>query len=312
MNWHRHPPTVDALAGEYVLGTLRGGARRRFETVMAQQPAVRAAVASWEVQLGRLAQAVPPVAPRPQLWERIASQAGLASSAHSPAATPAVADPSGGPALPPSATDPARAPTPGAATPAPAAPPRPPVRAAPAPSGGSRWLQGLRQWLTPVPAGALAFGLLLGLVIPQVHQALQPPAAADSELPESYVGVLALPDGRGGLIVASRRHGRVADLKQLVPLTPPAGQTLYLWAIDAAGQARPVGPVPHGPFVQATLPDTAERVFQQAAELGVTFEPAGSQPAQPGGPWQVRGLCGKVWRTPAPPAGGAGASAPGR
>jgi anti-sigma-K factor RskA len=139
-------------------------------------------------------------------------------------------------------------------------------------------------------------------MVPQLVTILGPQAVQDTELPESYVGVLARPDGRAGLIVASRRHGRVVDLKQVSPVTPPAGQTLFLWTIDAAGRATPVGPVPHGPFVQAPLADTAEKVFRTAAELGVTLETTGSTPTSPSGPWVYRGLCGKVWRVPPQPA----------
>ena len=118
------------------------------------------------------------------------------------------------------------------------------------------------------------------LGLPVVLQGLNPPAvdgeeSADS-VPASYIGVLATPEGKQGLIVASLRHGRTVDLKQVSPLQPPAGQTLFLWTLDAQGQARPVGPIPAGAFVQAPLADTAEKVFAQAVELGVTLEVAGS------------------------------------
>jgi anti-sigma-K factor RskA len=133
---------------------------------------------------------------------------------------------------------------------------------------------------------------------------LNPPAVTGQEggdsVPASYIGVLATPEGKQGLIVASLRHGRTVDLKQVSPMQPPAGQTLFLWTLDAQGQARPVGPIPAGAFVQAPLPDTAEKVFAQAVELGVTLEAVGSQPSAPGGPWVYRGLCGKVWRAPPP------------
>lgn len=44
MNWYRHPATIDRLAAEYVLGSLHGGARSRFEQVMGAHPAVARAV----------------------------------------------------------------------------------------------------------------------------------------------------------------------------------------------------------------------------------------------------------------------------
>jgi len=42
------PDLLDQLAGQYVLGTLRGRARRRFERVIENNPAARAAVQRWE------------------------------------------------------------------------------------------------------------------------------------------------------------------------------------------------------------------------------------------------------------------------
>ena len=92
----------------------------------------------------------------------------------------------------------------------------------------------------------------------------------------------------------------MVDLKQVKPVPVPAGQTLFLWTIDAQGRATPVGPVPSGPFVQAPLADVAEKVFASAVELGVTLEAVGSSPSAdaPARTWVFRGLCGKVWRVP--------------
>ena len=276
MNWYDSPRAVDALAAEYVLGTLRGRARRRFEQVMARRPELARAVESWEGRLHRMAGALPPVEPSPSLWASLQQATGAVEAAAAVAPSPV-----------PQPTPPQR--------PASA---RPAARAdAPSARLAAWW----RQFIAPVPAAALAFGLLAGVMVPQLAAILGPQAVQDTELPESYVGVLARPDGRAGLIVASRRHGRVVDLKQVSPVTPPAGQTLFLWTIDAAGRATPVGPVPHGPFVQAPLSDTAEKVFRTAAELGVTLEATGSTPASPSGPWVYRGLCGKVWRVPPQP-----------
>jgi anti-sigma-K factor RskA len=282
MNWYHSRQAVDELAAQYVLGTLRGPARRRFVAVMAQRPEVAARVQDWEAQLHRLAQRLPEVQPSPALWERLADEAGLA-----PRVEPTV---------------PARA----AATPVRTAP------APPAPGFTQRVGRFFQSLLSPVPAGALAFGLMAGLGLPVVLQALNPPPASTDDgqtaLPASYIGVLATPQGRPGLIVASLRHGRTVDLKQVSPIQPPAGQTLFLWTIDAQGQVQAVGPIPAGGFVQAPLADTAEKVFAKAVELAVSVETNGSAPAAPSGAFVYRGLCGKVWRVPA--AGAPAASRP--
>lgn len=66
-----HPALADRLAAEYVLGTLRGGARRRFDTLLPAHPLLRNAVADWQARLAPLADGVPAVEPSAQLWSRI-------------------------------------------------------------------------------------------------------------------------------------------------------------------------------------------------------------------------------------------------
>jgi len=56
------------LSAEYVLGTLRGRARRRFEQLTHSDAALRSEVAFWESRLGRLALRVPPVEPPATVW----------------------------------------------------------------------------------------------------------------------------------------------------------------------------------------------------------------------------------------------------
>lgn len=65
------PLLRDALAAEYVLGTLQGLARRRFERLLPAHPALQRAVADWERRLNRLAAISPPVSPAPQVWRTI-------------------------------------------------------------------------------------------------------------------------------------------------------------------------------------------------------------------------------------------------
>jgi anti-sigma-K factor RskA len=64
-------PRADRLAAEYVLGTLRGPARRRFDTLLPAHPALRAAVARWQDALVPLAASVKPVAPSARVWQGI-------------------------------------------------------------------------------------------------------------------------------------------------------------------------------------------------------------------------------------------------
>lgn len=70
------PQLVQRLASEYVLGTLSGRARRRFERLMMDSYQVRAAVWHWERQLSPLAEAAGAVQPRPHVWERVLDRTG--------------------------------------------------------------------------------------------------------------------------------------------------------------------------------------------------------------------------------------------
>jgi anti-sigma-K factor RskA len=68
---YENPELRDRLAAEYALGTLRGAARRRFQKLMAGDPALRDLTLQWEMRLNDMAATVKPVTPRPQLWQAI-------------------------------------------------------------------------------------------------------------------------------------------------------------------------------------------------------------------------------------------------
>jgi anti-sigma-K factor RskA len=62
---------ADRLAAEYVLGTLRGPARRRLESLLSAHPVLRDAVAQWQTRLAPLSQSVAPVTPSDRVWRDI-------------------------------------------------------------------------------------------------------------------------------------------------------------------------------------------------------------------------------------------------
>ncbi|MBX3626693.1 MAG: anti-sigma factor [Rhizobacter sp.] len=69
MNYLQPPERLDKLAREYALGTLSGGARRRFEQVLRQSPQAERAVAGWQERYAVLAEGLPPMTPRPDVWQ---------------------------------------------------------------------------------------------------------------------------------------------------------------------------------------------------------------------------------------------------
>jgi anti-sigma-K factor RskA len=81
----------DALAAEYVLGTLSGDERAQAETLMSIDPAFEAVVRQWERRLGELNVMVEAVEPEPEVWERI-----QASIRPAPTIAPIISPPSTG------------------------------------------------------------------------------------------------------------------------------------------------------------------------------------------------------------------------
>ena len=79
---------LDRLAAEYVAGTLRGAARRRFEGLLAAHIPARLAVRRWEQRLIGLSTQLPPVQPSASVWQNIEAKVAP-SRAAAPAATPA-------------------------------------------------------------------------------------------------------------------------------------------------------------------------------------------------------------------------------
>jgi len=244
--WRNHPALVDSLAGAYVSGTLQGTARRRFEAVCRQDPAVAAAAHAWARRLMPLNLALPPMTPSPATWQAIAQRTGTTPSADSTAS--------------------ARR--------------KPPA-----------WW---RRLLMPIPVSALALGVMLGTLLPSLWQAQQ--STHTTLLPDSYVGVLAIADGKPGLIVSSLRHGRAIEIKQVAAVALTDAQEFHLWRIDKEGQVTSIGPIPNAKFARVSLPEPAEKLFFTAVELAVSIEAKGSKPVNPSQPFAYRGLCGKLWQ----------------
>jgi anti-sigma-K factor RskA len=74
MKYRDKPELQDRLAAEYVLGTLRGRARSRFQAWLRDDARLRRAVTDWEARLAPLAAGVPEVAPPRRVWRAIESR----------------------------------------------------------------------------------------------------------------------------------------------------------------------------------------------------------------------------------------------
>jgi len=89
MNYIR-PDLLDKLAAEYVVGTLHGGARRRFQRLLREYPSARLAVEIWEERMAPMSERLSAAPPSDKLWKaihaRIDPQQAAAAAASKPSA----------------------------------------------------------------------------------------------------------------------------------------------------------------------------------------------------------------------------------
>lgn len=77
MRYEHNPELLRQLAAEYVIGTLRGAARRRFEAVLAESEEARFQRDFWEQRLAEFGQIVPPVQPPASTREHLLRVAAI-------------------------------------------------------------------------------------------------------------------------------------------------------------------------------------------------------------------------------------------
>src|SRR5262245_32596243 len=68
---YSNPELRDRLAAEYVLGTLRGRARSRFQALLRYDPDLRRIVAAWEGRRSPLSLAAAGITPPERVWRAL-------------------------------------------------------------------------------------------------------------------------------------------------------------------------------------------------------------------------------------------------
>ena len=300
---------LDALAAEHVLGTLEGGEALLFARLLERDEIARTLVVGWESRLQGLAEALTPVAPPPQLRERVleAVRRADAEAADAVRARRVPADPLDGPSPPPPArqvdidlVD--RRPAPPAPVvapvPAPVVPSTPgPSEPVPASAPPRRVVAEHRDDAANDPgwrAGAIAASViaasLVALLLGQVRgvpgdggatdvAAAAPPASESSATAEAPTALSLLRDseGRPRYLVEIDESDSSVRITALDAEPVAQDASLQLWMADgASGELRAIGLLPSDPW-SSTRFESVPLVENEPA-FAVSEEPPGGSP----------------------------------
>jgi anti-sigma-K factor RskA len=259
MNLLNNPALLDQLAASYALGTLRGGARRRFETLARQSPTIRSAALLWHERFTSITELQTADAPSPNVWKRIEN---TLSAQRLPAPALATAQNS-------SLLDNLR-------------------------RSLSRWrgaaLAGGLATAAAVVVGVNLSGQLSNQSA-QLAQAAQQNTQLTARLaaaPEiQYVAVLADDKADASVLVTFDPKNQKLTLKRVGSFQETADQSLQLWALKSGGP-QSLGVLGSDKVIRLTA---AEGQVREVPTLAISLEPKGGAPvgSGPTGPVLFKG-----------------------
>ena len=243
MDIHRHPELLDRLAAAYAIGTLRGGARRRFETLARERAPVRAAALVWQSRVASMTELAPAVTPSPVVWTRIHN---LIEAEREQAAMAA-------------------------------------ARAEPAPPVPAGWWRSLALWRGAAGAGALATVLAVITTVglrdrmgAQIDE-LQAKLSAQPQI--EYVAVLNDEQASASMLVTFDPKNRKLTLQRVVGYQEAADKSLQLWALPPGSKPRSLGVLTPERLLQLAA---GESDVREVPALAVSLEPKGGVPSETG------------------------------
>ena len=270
MNILSNPALLDHLASSYALGTLRGGARRRFEALSRDSVTARTAALVWQERLGAMTELQPAMLPSLNVWKRIANQ--LANEAErSPTAMQSVAHGQADPLVPNQILDKLRR--------------------------SLGWWRGaaLATGLATVAAVGVGWSLSRqvdqqGQALAQAGQAAQQSArqlvALQAEPRIDYVAVLADDKATASMLVTYDPRKNTLTVKRVGGYQTALDRSLQLWALpgptkpgEVAGKPESLGVLSDGSVIRLTA---AEAAVRQAPALAISLEPKGGVPSETG------------------------------
>ncbi|UUZ67388.1 anti-sigma factor [Polaromonas sp. P2-4] len=245
MNISNNPILMEQLAASYALGTLRGGARRRFEALARDNATLRAAALIWQGRLASVAELQPQAAPSPAVWKRIENLVKADKEAQAMQV----------------------------------------ARAKPVAAGGWWASLGWWRGAAGVGALAAVVAVVTGLNLnTQLSGQVQELTAKLSATPDiQYVAVLADDKASASMLVTFDPKNKKLLLKRVGAFREQADKSLQLWALPPGSGPRSLGVLGSEAVVRLTAADSdVHEVPMLAISLepkgGV---PAGSGPSGP-------------------------------
>ena len=243
MNLSQHPELLDQLASAYALGTLRGGARRRFESMAREQAPVRAAALIWQSRVASMNELQVPAEPPAAVWKRIDNlvradqEQAIMATARKTAAKPM-------------------------------------------PAG---WLRSLALWRGTTAAGALATVLAVVTAVglqdnlgSQIGE-LQAQLATVPKV--EYVAVLNDDQASPSMLVTFDPNNKRLTLQRVGNFQESADKSLQLWALPPSGGPRSLGVLTQERLLKLAA---AEGDVREVPTLAISLEPKGGVPSETG------------------------------
>ncbi len=252
MNLIQHPELLERIASSYALGTLRGGARRRFEAKAREQAPVRAAALIWQARLSSLTELQSQAAPSTTVWTRIDNLVRGDLEAKAQAARRLAAQS-------------------GAAA-----------------QGFASWLQSLALWRGATAAGAVATVVAVAAGFHMRDTVQQQLAGEIGQLQAKlqatpqieYVAVLADDKAAATMLVTFDAKSKKLTLQRVGGYQEADDRSLQLWALPPAGGPRSLGVLGQEKLLRLTAGDSDVR---EVPTLAISLEPKGGVPSA-GGP----------------------------
>jgi anti-sigma-K factor RskA len=245
MNLLNNPELLDRLASAYALGTLRGGARRRFESMAREQAPVRAAALIWQSRLSSINELQPQVQPDAAVWTRIHNLVQGEKTSASQAAVRA--------------------------------------QTAAESSGLTAWLRSLTLWRAATAVGALATVTAIAVNVGQRQEyggeiaRLQTQLLAAPQI--EYVAVLADDKAAASMLVTFDPKAKKLTLQRVGAYEEAGDRSLQLWALPPTGGPKSLGVLGRDKLLKLTA---GERDVREVPTLAISLEPKGGVPSETG------------------------------